>query len=282
MEADSALGSIVFTCLGACLSLLALSPRPFRFLGVRVGYAYIDEYCWKFITALGGFIALATGCSMAIASALVSDEVAVMVASAGYIALFVIPIIVGEKVAEKRLMELPDTLSSSKPYRLALLRPSMISIVLPLIVSIATLIASLTLLALLAPRMPSEVAIHFDIFGNPDAYGPKSAGILSIAVSGATILVISLVVGLLAIKKIEVFYRPWLRPSSWASLAKLTVYALSIACILTSYAIADFAYFNAFGKHLIQPTWIGLAIFLPTLLALVLWLGIKELGSRYR
>ena len=266
--------------LGSALALLSLAPRPLKLFGVRVGYAFIDEYCWRFLNALASALAMCFGTALAIVSAVAPSAGAAVVASM-YVAFVVATIVVGERVAEKRLIAYPS-LGGEGCEPIARYRPSAALVSSLALLSLTLFAATLAYSLLLFDRMPSSIAVHFNAWGEPDLFKPKLVAMEQLLSINAALAALSTVMSVVAVRKPEVFYRPWLRPRHWKSLAVLSVALVSSASAATSLGIMDVVTYNSYGHHMAGGIALITALAIAAVTIAIATLALEARSSRYR
>jgi len=266
--------------LGSALALVSLAPRPLKLLGVRVGYAFVDEYCWRFLNALASALAMCFGAALAIVSAVAPSAGAAVVASM-YVAFVVATIVVGERVAEKRLIAYPS-LGGGGCEPIARYRPSVALVSSLALLSLTLFAATLAYALLLYNEMPSSIAVHFNAWGEPDLFKPKLVAMEQLLSINAALAALSIVTSVVAVRKPEVFYRPWLRPKHWRSLAVLSVALASLASAATSLGIMDVVTYNSLGHHIAGGMIIITALAITAAAIAIATLALEARSSRYR
>ncbi len=264
---------------GFALSMISLASRPRRLLGIRIGYAYVDEYCWRMVNAIAASITLSLGAAGAILYALMGSIGPVVATALGYAITIPLVVLLGERIAEKRLLSIPNLLSDARVVRIE--GPSPLVITLLLAVTTIFVASSVTYALAYYPRLPSRIAIHFSASGAPDAYAPKGVGLATIVLIELGVYSMCVALAYAALRKPEAFYRPWLGPGSWKRIALALNAIASSACVVLSLALIDLVTYNATRLHAI-PLQLVTAISLTLVATSAAYATLLEArGSRY-
>lgn len=147
----------------------AFRNRPNPYIGVRFGYTYLSKEAWRKANTFAGVYTTVLGLLLMILSLTLKIPklvflAIILIASA---VLIVLTYKIAKETYEMEDMKTPAYVT--KPLKTEYPKSY-------LTIQIAPIVAYMILTAFLWDKIPSEVAIHFDIFGRPDSYADKFIG----------------------------------------------------------------------------------------------------------
>ncbi len=153
----------------------ALRNRPNPYIGVRFGYTYLSKEAWRKANTFAGICVTILGLSLLIISLTLNIQITVFFAIL-LIALTVF-IVLSYRIAKEtyEIEDLKTPAQVTKPLRIE-------GIKFYLTVQIVPIFLYLILTLILWDKIPSRVAIHFDVTGKPDYYSDKFIGAVVIPI----------------------------------------------------------------------------------------------------
>ncbi len=153
----------------------ALRNRPNPYIGVRFGYTYLSKEAWRKANTFAGICVTILGLILLIISLTLKIPITVFFAIL-LIALTVL-VVLSYKIAKEtyEIEDMKTPVQVAKPLRIE-------GIKFYLTVQIVPIFLYLILTLILWDKIPSRVAIHFDVTGKPDSYSDKFIGAVVIPI----------------------------------------------------------------------------------------------------
>ncbi len=153
----------------------ALRNRPNPYIGVRFGYTYLSKEAWRKANTFAGICVTILGLILLIVSLTLNISLSIFLAIL-MIALTIL-VVLSYKIAKEtyEIEDLKTPTQVTKPLRIE-------GIKFYLIVQIVPIFLYLILTLILWDKIPSRVAIHFDVTGKPDYYSDKFIGAVVIPI----------------------------------------------------------------------------------------------------
>ena len=164
---------VLFVVIGFLTYLFRNSPNPY--IGVRLGYTYLSNKAWKKANTFAAFYCILFGLLLTLFALTLHPPNSVFVLT---LIVGIVPLTIVSYRIAKKAYEMDDTRTPAIKIK------SKVDTKKYLTVQLVLIAAYLTITILCWNRIPSVVAIHFNIYGIPDNFADKITGtiIMPIAV----------------------------------------------------------------------------------------------------
>ncbi len=205
-------------------------------LGPKVGYAYVSPRAWTTISRVMGLSLLVIAASIPAQALILGNMLLGIAVYAEVIAVSVAVALYGRSVGERASVSDPAPTPPGAPQAITPIRPVRAWWITYACLALGTLL--LAYATCLATQVNGVVVIHINAAGVPDRFSDSRVALYTLLAAPAALGAVATLTILLSIRTPEVFYRPWLRPSVFRKLVKLTQAALALAYVLASATVA--------------------------------------------
>lgn len=263
--------SVALAITGFTLYFLASKIPPNPLVGFRAGYSYVSRRVWVRLNRVSALALIALAAVVFTLGCLYGSLAAALTSGIGSIVLVAALIPYAEAVAEKELIRSPA--AGGRVTELKGLPPHPILVTLV----VASALASLTYLAVTYPQLPPEIPTHFNIWLQPDSYGPKSDGAAAAATGVIVAISLTLLIYVLGWRKVEALYKPWFDQRVFHKVLNSVYLLLAVVTLMASLTPVTMIQYAISGSlpQIIVIALYSLIILAAALTIHVVWVSIR-------
>lgn len=171
---------ILFIVVGIATFILRNTPNPY--IGVRLGYTYLSKEAWKKSNTFAAIYCILFGILLTFIDYMVkiSDSVFVAIMLIGIAPMVLITYKIAKETYEREDLKEPVD-GEIKPIEV-------VNIKNYLLVQLTMIGIYILFASLLWDKLPDTIAIHFDVYGNPDRFADKFSGVIFIPILGMIVI----------------------------------------------------------------------------------------------